>query len=648
MINKVRNSLVFQLEQVVTRGPIWRFGLMLALVVAVAVAGGVLARLAAPGFESIGDAVWWAFLRLTDPGYLGEDEGLAKGALSIVVTLLGFVLFTGALIAILVQWFDKTMERLELGLTPVALESHFVVTGWTSRSPLILEEILASQGRVERFLRRKGVKRLRIVVLTESADGGLREQIRLQLGSRWNAAQIILRSGSPLNLDDLERVDFAHAGAILVPSFDTTAGSLLDADTRTVKTLMTMGAALDGAPAGEQPLVVVEVQEMRHAETLRALYSGPMEIIAAAELISGMVVQNLRHPGLSHVYAEFLSDTQGSQIYVRDEPQLVGASVRELAYAFPEGVFLGLVRPEGEAFRALLTLPGDFRVEKGDRVAVLAPSYEDAAPPETLRPAPELPTRPTPGPGSPRQRRILILGWNHRVPSLLREFASYPGESFTIDIVSQVQPSKREKRVGYALGTTGRLEITQLEFDYTVPADLERLDPSSYDNLLLLSSERLKAGSESDARTILGYLLLRKMLEGAESPPPVLVELTDPDNAALFENRAGEVIVSPVIVSLMLARVGLRRELRAVFDELFTSGGSEIFFRRLSDYGLDEGAYSFDRLRRAVHAAGEIAIGYRQLSDEPQAGGGVHLNPRHGEPVSLVADDELIVLVTRA
>ena len=77
MFSRFKNSLVFQLEQVMVRGPLWRFALMLVLVVLVALVAGLLVRAIAPGFDSEEDAIWWAFLRLTDPGYLGDDEGMA-------------------------------------------------------------------------------------------------------------------------------------------------------------------------------------------------------------------------------------------------------------------------------------------------------------------------------------------------------------------------------------------------------------------------------------------------------------------------------------------------------------------------------------------------------------------------------------------
>jgi hypothetical protein len=267
----------------------------------------------------------------------------------------------------------------------------------------------------------------------------------------------------------------------------------------------------------------------------------------------------------------------------------------------------------------------------------------------------ELTERAAPKSEMPDKRRVLILGWNHRVPALLGEFGSYPKEQFAIDIVSQVSATKREKRIAVEALPANQLEIRQLEFDYTVPAYLESVDPAAYDNVVLVASERLKPGAESDARAILGYLLLREMMGTGREASPVLVELTDPSNAALFENRQGEIIVSPIIVSHMLARVALRRELRAVFDELFSASGSEILFRRIGDYGLagtlpalsdHSGEYVFADLQRAADARGEIAIGIRRWGQTRAPRGGVEINPGRDERLQLNDDDELIVLTT--
>ena len=629
------------------RGALARFALLLALVLLVAFGAGLLVRTIAPGFDSVGGAVWWAFLRLTDPGYLGDDDGLARATISTAITVLGYILFMGALIAILVQWLHGTMERLELGLTPVAMDAHIVLLGWTSRTPAMLEEIMASEGRIERFLRERGARRLRVAVLAERAGPTLMAELRQHLREHWNARQIVLRSGSCLRLEELERVDFAHAAAVLLPAADTAAGNALDADARSVKTLMTIGAALAEEPPDEPPLMVMEVQDTRHAAALRALYPGPLEIVAGDDVLVQLMVQSVRQPGLSHVYQEFLSDARGSQIYVREQPQLVGASFEQLAYSFPEGVLLGIVRPDGNRFCALLNPAGDLRLQQGDRVAVLASSYSDALPPAGVGPAPNLTERPPPSPRRQQQRRVLVLGWNQLVPALLEEFASYPDEHFDIDIVSEVAASKRTKRIAVEDLDEKRVRIRQLELDYTVAAYLEDLEPAAYDNVLLLRSGRLKAGAESDARTILAYLLLRELTVGAEGPH-VLMELTDPDNTRLFETRLEnehtEIIVTPRIVSHMLARVAMRRELRAVFDELFSSGGHDIAFRPIMDYGLTAGRHAFSDLQKAADARGGIAIGLRRHGRRGDMDGGVELNPGRDERLDLEERDELIVI----
>ncbi len=645
MIFRLKDWLMYRLERAMVQGAFSRFAVIALMVLIVSLGGGILIRILVPEFESTGDAIWWAFLRLTDAGYLGEDAGGVKRTVSAVITLLGFILFTGSLIAILTQWLVETMQRLEFGLTPVTLKEHFVVLGWTTRTPTILEEIMASQGRVLRFLRQRGARSLRLALLAEQADAVLMQEVRDRLGKHWNARQIILRNGSSLRLDHLQRVDFAHAAAIIIPAADTAGTGPIQADARTVKALMTLGAALEEQSDGELPIVIVEMQDFSLASRMRSLYRGPLEIIAGDQVISRLIAQTVRHPGLSHIYDELLSGRSGSQIYVRDASDLVGGTVQQLASSFAEAVLLGVARLEAGSYRAILNPPDEMRLKEGDRLVLLARRYDDTAPPAALGSTEPLAEEiSAPAVTMPGLRRVLLLGWNHRVPALLDEFASYTSETFTIDVISMTSAAKREGLIKVHGVSMEGLKVRHLELDYAVPAQLESLDPVGYDNVVLLASERLKPGDESDARTILGYLLIRDLVANGAKAPEYLVELTDPDNIQLLENRAGEVIVSPVIISHMLARVALRQELRAVFDELFGPGGSEIFYRHFQDYGLTAGTYPFARLQQAANSHGEVAIGIRRAGTVAEPG--VQLNPLRDQQLELSEGDEMIVIST--
>jgi hypothetical protein len=151
---------------------------------------------------------------------------------------------------------------------------------------------------------------------------------------------------------------------------------------------------------------------------------------------------------------------------------------------------------------------------------------------------------------------------------------------------------------------------------------------------------------ESDARTILGYLLLRDLLQEKETRPKILLELMDPENEKLFEQRTVEVLISPVILSHILAHVGLRRELNTVFEELFTAGGAEIYFRRAACYGLGGRERSFREIGRVVMERGDIALGVRSSQRKTEIPGGTKLNPPKESRWRLDDTDEVVVLTT--
>ncbi len=195
MFSRIKNLLIFRLERLMMRGPAARFAFVLALLLLLVLAAGLLVRGLDPGLESIDDAVWWAFEHVVVPEYVDGDAGFIKRTLATALIVLGSILFAGAVIAILVQWLDETTERLELGLTPVALDGHIVLLGWTSRTPTMLKEIMVSQERVERVLRERGARHLHVALLAERADATLMQEIKDGLGEHWNAQQIILRSG---------------------------------------------------------------------------------------------------------------------------------------------------------------------------------------------------------------------------------------------------------------------------------------------------------------------------------------------------------------------------------------------------------------------------------------------------------------------
>jgi hypothetical protein len=645
MPQRLPNQLMFRVERLMLRGPQYRLLMIAALIGLISIVGGAIIHYFDAGFDgSFADAIWWAFLRLTDPGYLGDDTGTVERTVSTILTVLGYVLFLGALIAILTQWLNERMRELEAGLTPIAQRDHILIVGWTNRTATIVRELVMSSERVRRFLQRRNARTLRIAILADEVTTALSIELRDRLSSLWNERQIILRTGSPLRLEHLRRVDFSHASAVIMPAGDFGAGGPDQADTRTIKTLLTMSNQ-STSTGSVLPLAVAEIFDSRKVSIAQHAYGGQIEILASDSIISRLLAQNVRHAGLSHVFGELLTHGRGNEIYLREAGEHEGQRVHAIAQAFPRAVLLGIVRTDGRTLTPLLNPPSDAVLSRDDRLVLLAHSFKATAPTPVQTPTavPEV-RRIRPG-TSGGTLRLLVLGWSHKVPALLREFDSYDDEQFHIDIISTMAVPRREAALLRHDFTARHITVNQIDADYTTPSVLQRADVDGYDSIVLLGSDRLGSGEESDARSILGYLLLRELLP-EDARPNVLVELLDPGNMALFRRRRGEVIVSPVILSHMLAQVALRRELRAVFDELFGPGGPEIIFRPPADYALQDRDVTFQQIEQAAAAHGEIALGVRPHDSRGAFGGGIALNPVRDRSFALTASDEIVVLTT--
>ena len=151
----------------------------------------------------------------------------------------------------------------------------------------------------------------------------------------------------------------------------------------------------------------------------------------------------------------------------------------------------------------------------------------------------------------------------------------------------------------------------------------------------------------ADARTLVTLLHLRDLASRAGKQLAIASEMLDDRNRALAQvTRVDDVIVSDRLISLLVTQISENPTLAAVFDELFTAEGSEVYLRPASEYVRPGARTNFATIVEAARRRGETAIGYRvraQANDETAAYG-VHVNPPKSQPVSLADGDRVIVL----
>jgi hypothetical protein len=573
-----------------------------AIIIFVSILAGAIVLLLDPRFEDPGEAVWWSFLRLSDPGYLGDDEGLVSVSVSTVVTVLGYVLFLGLLVAILTQWMNTLIHRVESGTTPVAFKNHIVILGWSHRTPSIVLELLETRGRVSRFLEDSGAHDLRIVILAEHVDEDLRAELKSSLGDRWDDRCVVLRSGSPLKLDDLKRAAFHDAASVILPGagFATVLPGV--ADSEVIKTLASISEA--GKREGHTPLAVAALYNANRGPVARRAYGGELEVIAADQLVSQLMAQCTLQSGLWPIYRELLSLNEKNSIYVRELGSDPVTDIGEAQRACPNAVVIGVI--PSEAREPTLNPPGDMRIQSGDKLIFIAKCFDDCRLVEAAEATPlarEVGWHPV----ESEVETVLILGWSRKVPKALAELLSYRQKRLKIDVVGNTPVDEREVTIDGVVEAQRDETVRQVECNFMNPDVVTEIHPENYDAVLMIARERLEDEAIADAATISAYLTVDTSQPGGRGSH-VVAEVLDEENAVHFAGEKVDAIVSPMIVSYVLSQVALERELGLIFQELARSWGTTILFRSL-ERGTESAEFSFSELSEQAALQGETAIG---------------------------------------
>ena len=279
----------------------------------------------------------------------------------------------------------------------------------------------------------------------------------------------------------------------------------------------------------------------------------------------------------------------------------------------------------------------------GDRLIVIAADDDrinlDGGPPPVdeawLR---EAPTR------TPAPERTLVLGWNRRAPSIIRELDAYvaPG-SETLVLASGAGVDADVERLESRLSAQ---RITFRSGDSTDRATLDSLGVETFDHIIVLCYDSLDP-SRADARTLITLLHLRDIAARLDRDFSIVSEMLDLRDRALAEvARADDFIVSDRLISLMIAQVAESKHLNAVFGDLLDPEGSEIYLKPAGDYVVLGQPCRSSRSSRPQRRRGEIAFGYRiaAVAEDATAGYGVSVNPAKTATVTFAAADRIVVL----
>ena len=575
----------------------------------------------APGFL---EAAWLSLMRTLDAGTMGSDAGWGFRLVMLLVTV-GGIFIVSTLIGVLSNGLEDKLDELRKGRSLVLESEHTVILGWSPQIFTIISELIqANENRTRGAV---------IVILADQDKVEMEDEIKERIPETKNT-RIICRSGSPIDLTDLEIVSPHAARSIIV----LPEGA--DPDTHVIKSVL---ALTNNPNRREEPyLIVTQIRDPKNMDVVRMLGARDHVLpILTTDLIARVVAQTSRLSGLSVVYTE-LMNFGGDEIYFADAGSLAGRVYGDALLASEDATVMGLRKQDGAI---LLNPPMDTVIERGDQVFALAEDDDKLSLSPGLKfdiQADAFRTDRAPRAAAPE--KCLILGWNRSGATIVRELDNYVPTGSQVTVVTDL--FNLDKQIRQQAGELKNQRVVITEGDTTDRALLNELGAPDFDHVIVLAYSHLEP-QEADAKTLVTLLHLRDIAEKDETPFSIVSEMLDLRNRELAEAaKVDDFIVSDHLVSLMTTQLSENRDLFAVFTDIFDPEGSEIYLKPVGDYVAAGQPVSFATVVEAARRRGETAIGYRLLHESGNADKayGVHTNPKKSGMVTFAAEDRIIVI----
>lgn len=572
------------------------------------------------------DSLWWSLnqvLRLRGFERMYGASG-AILAYALFLSVMGLAVF-GILVSLINNTMRQRIAALREGETRVVERGHVLILGWNNKIHTVLMQLAMLQPGA------------RVVILSSREIPRMETRLRLA-GIEAERITTILRSGSPSNLRELERVALDHATSVIVLSTD-------DDDRDSIKTLVLLAAKQDWPVA--PPTLTAEIALEENHELAQIAARGRVHVISSSRVISKVIVQAIRNPGLADVYAELFA-CSGSSIHVQQVPDCTDLTLGEVAYKFENAIPIGVAWEEqhGDDTRHACGLnPGsDYDIAEDEQLVMLARDLPLQRRPTDLGYESSICRE---GGGRTRvPRSVLLIGWNDIIYDIVLELDAHALSGTLVTILSGNEPDTARQRMDAKLGRPLRnLTMDFRQGDAVHEAAFEDLDLAEFQSIVVLADASVAAEhkhekDDADTHTLRVLLRVSNLRSTLGFQAHTTVELLDGTNRDLLAGLSvDEIVVSPDIVSAQLAQISRQDILGPIYTELLSAGGVEISLRPVGDYVALDTDCTFDDLTYAAEQKMEVALGLR-LAEGRQ----VLLNPARGSTWRMTGDDKIIVL----
>jgi len=572
------------------------------------------------------EAFWQSLMRSLDPGTVAGDTIWILRIVGIIVTISGIFILS-SLIGILSSGLESKLDDLRKGRSIVLTKGHTLIIGWSPKIFHIIEELIIAN---------ENQSKPSIVILSKKDKVEMDDEINDKIADKKNT-KIICRTGDALEDVDLQIVNPDEAKSIIILTPEELDDNLHDI--HVIKSILSL--IYNNSRQNKKYHIVTEIKNKDNLEAAEIAGGDEVSLIFSKEIVSKITAQTCHQSGLSIVYMDLL-DYEGDEIYLQQQPELVGKTFKELLFAYETSSVLGIKKHTGTI---LINPPMDSIFEQGDSViavsedddtVILSGKMEFSISENVIKNGERI--------SSIKKENNLILGWNSKGWNIINEMDEYLKEGSNTDIVVNFEVDYKEFEALKAKLINQKLEIK--EGDYSKRPLLLQLEIEKYNNIIVLANEKVSA-QIADAFTLITLIHLRQIAKESNKKFNIISEMFIQKNRELAEiTEADDFIISHDFISRILTQVSENKDIKFIFDYLFDSEGSEIYLKDAGIYIEIGKPVNFYTVLEAASRKNEIAFGYRITADSnnKEKNYGIVINPNKSDMITFSEGDKIIVL----
>jgi voltage-gated potassium channel Kch len=513
-----------------------------------------------------------------------DDEGWVYRLVMLAVAILG-ILIVSTLIGVLTSGIEGRIEGLRRGRSMVLERDHTVILGWSSKIVTAVQELVIAN---------EDQPKAAVVILADRDKVEMEEELYSRV-TNIGGTKIICRRGDPCVLSDLEIVRPEFAKSIILFSGEDEQG-----DAVVLKRALALQRVAERH--NNNCHIVAEIRDDTNTAAIKLV--GNVEVVQSVDLVTRVLVQAARQPGLSLVYDELLS-FKGCEIYFHKDISLADRTFADAILSMPRAAVIG-IKPQGSD--PVINPPADRIIETDDMLILVAEDDSKINIPEKSQPTFDMSKICQPPEISSTPEHYIILGWHRGGAMLIQELNKQLTQEASVLIVHDPDLSNGPSHED--LNTLERLNVTVQTGKTTLRLGLERLDLSLITKIIVLSYRDSLPIQEADSMTLLTLVHIRDLCEITQKRIGIATEMLDAKNRELASQKSeDDFIASEELVSKVLVQLSENPQLAKVLDELLTSDGSELYLRPAAHYVELGAEVPFGAIVAAGLSRKELAIG---------------------------------------